>query len=81
MKFKIGDKIFHSGHGEGKIVGFNGVEKSKYLESHPEAVKFACELGLIEGVINSFYSKETYPYIVKFNSGYQDVYSENDLTF
>ncbi len=50
---EIGARVSHTGHGEGKVLGYN----------HSE--------GLYNGV--------RYPYIILFNSGFVEVYSESDL--
>lgn len=84
MKYKVGDKVYHSGHGEGVIIGLNGTPKKEFKVEHfLMAEPLFQELG--NGLVNSFYDKESFPYIVqfmpteKYPNGYKDVYGDHDL--
>jgi hypothetical protein len=81
MKFKVGDKVIHHGHGTGIIVKMNATQKNLYFEEKPlDAIKaISGNSLLIKGLANSLYDESRYPYVVKFEDGYQDVYSEIDL--
>lgn len=81
MKFKLSDTVYHHGHGKGTIIGLNGQPKCRYLEEHPkEALEVIAEVSKIGIVpLGVFYDGERYPYIVQYDSGYRDVYSESDL--
>lgn len=75
MKFKVGDTVYHSGHGYGKIVALNE------LEPGPFQASVLVQLGSVD----MFYHKESFPYVVqflpteKYPSGYKDVYGDQDL--
>lgn len=78
----IGTRVYHSGHGYGTIVDYNGQQRNRYLEERPrEAVEIASSLGIdmTQPLINSFYNGDRYPYIIRFDYGYQDVYSEQEF--
>lgn len=78
---KVGDRITHFGHGPGVIIALNQTGRNKYFEEKPmDAVRLARAAGLIDGLVNSLYSADRYPFIVKFDDGYQDAYAEEDLT-
>lgn len=80
MKFKVGDRVKHFGHGLGTVIATNGTQKNVYFQEKPlDAIKMANNAGLLKELVNSLYDGDRYPYVVKFDSGYQDVYSENDL--
>jgi hypothetical protein len=82
MKFKVGDRVVHFGHGPGTVVRLNTTPKNNYFEEKPvDVLKTAAgNSALLKGLVDSLYDGERYPYVVKFDKGYQDVYSENDLT-
>ena len=75
---KIGDKVIGP-HGKGEIVAVNPNNSSdgfKYAMAHlneipPEAVNLIS--------LDGFYPADKYPWRVKFEDGYQDVYAESDL--
>jgi hypothetical protein len=80
--FPIGTKVYHDGHGNGRIVAYNGVQTNAYVESNlgsPE-VAAAVGAGLGEAIVSSFYSGSRFPYVVHFDpsdrfpTGYKDVY-------
>lgn len=80
MKFKVGDRVRHFGHGLGTVVAMNSTQKNLYFQEKPlDAIKAANNVGLLKGLVNSLYDGDRYPYVVKFDSGYQDVYSEIGL--
>lgn len=80
MMLPIGTKVFHSGHGEGEVVGHNGVVPNKYFREKPlEALEIADHAGMLSGLLASCYSADIYPNIIKFNSGYQDVYADTEV--
>lgn len=81
MKYKINQRVQHSGHGPGTVVGYNTREKNSYLEGNllSPHMAAAVEAGLFPAIVDSFYSGDRYPYKVKFDSGYEDVYSDDDL--
>lgn len=78
----IGTKVNHSGHGNGVIVAYNGFVKNEYVERNlgSAEVSAAIKAGLAFAVIGSFYSGDRFPYVIKFNSGYQDVYATDDIS-
>lgn len=78
----IGTKVNHSGHGVGVIVAYNGRKKNEYVESMLGSSELmgAVNHGLGMAIIESFCSGDRFPYIVKFDSGYQDVYAVDDVT-
>ena len=80
--FQVGNRIQHAGHGLGTIVAFNGTPPNQYFNERPREVLELVEQvpQLSAGLVSSFYSSDRYPYVVRFDSGYQDVYSEGDLT-
>lgn len=80
MKFKVGDRVRHFGHGLGAVVAMNSTQKNLYFQEKPlDAIKMANNAGLLKGLVDSLYDGDKYPYVVKYDSGYQDVYSESDL--
>ncbi len=69
-------RVHHSGHEFGTIVAYNGQVANSYAVEHlgsPE-VGAAVQAGLGQAIVNSFYCAALYPYVVKFDSGYEDVY-------
>lgn len=75
----IGTQIRGS-HGLGQIVGYNGYQANPYVLSNPlDALEIANQAGLLGSVVNSFYGADQYPYIVLFEDGYQDVYTDSEL--
>ena len=81
--FKIGDHVFHSGHGHGRVVGYNQRPGNRYLEERGPAKVLELSKGaekiVIRAITSSLYDGERYPYVVKFDDGYQDVYAETEL--
>jgi len=77
---KVGDRVVHAGHGKGQIVSMNKMARNRYLEEHPaDAVRMAGSVGLLGSLAAGFYDSTRYPYVVQFEDGYKDVYSESDL--
>ena len=82
----IGTLINHSGHGPGKIIGHNNVTSQaadyamsnrgqQVLKDIPPEVKPT----MAAGIISSIYNGDRYPYIILFDSGYKDVYSDMEV--
>lgn len=78
----IGTLVYHNGHGNGTIVAYNGVQRNEYIEKNlgsPE-VAAASMARLMDGIVESFFSSDRYPYVVQFepteeySDGYKDVY-------
>ena len=80
--FQIGDRVIHHGHGPGTVVGYNETPRNDYFYERPREVLEAVEEHpiLAAGLVESLYSSDRYPYLVTFDSGYQDVYSEREIT-
>lgn len=74
-------RVYHTGHGAGTIVGYNGTQKNEYVEAHfgRAEVSAAASLGLMSAIVSSFYSGDRYPYTINFDSGYTDVYAIDDV--
>lgn len=69
-------KVCHDGHGLGKIVAYNGTPADAWALKNltsPE-VSGAVKFGLTDALVSSFYGSDRYPYVIKYDSGYQDVY-------
>lgn len=82
---KVGTRILHQfgtrGHGRGTIIGYNGTPPiSEYATSHRgrEAFIEGTQHGLIN--VGSFYDGVAYPYRIRFDSGYEDVYARTDFS-
>ena len=75
---KIGQRV-NGSHGNGTIIGLNGQTPADYVLSRrgKECFEDAVSLGLVN--VGTFYSGDRYPYIVKFDDGYEDVYAESEL--
>lgn len=77
----IGVRINHPGHGDGTIIGYNGQPKNEYTEQlGSEVIGELVKIGLAFAITNSNYDSNRYPYVIKFDSGYQDVYAPNEIT-
>lgn len=81
LVFKVGQLVRHNGHGVGTIVALNERPKNSYLMKK-DGLLIAAKLLAMSGesAVNLLYDGDRYPYVVKFNDGYKDVYSESDLT-
>lgn len=79
MLYTIGQRV-NGPHGLGTVVALNNQQTNQYFDEHPlVAATIAAEVGLPELLIRSMYDAERYPYVVMFDSGYQDVYGETEL--
>ena len=80
--FIIGQRVRHSGHGAGEVIEVrSGAPHSEgYMESARFSSAFAEEpaLGCL-AVAMTAYSPERYPYRVRFESGFEEVYGETEL--
>lgn len=77
----LGAKVFHTGHGEGQVIGHNQAKEDKYFAEKPkEATDILTTAGLISALAASFYTGDVYPNVVQFKSGYKDVYADNEVT-
>lgn len=85
MLLPIGTQVVHSGHGPGTIVAYNGQPSganeypmsSRGIPVLNEVLQRVPELAA--GIVNSFYDSETYPYVVLYDSGHQDVYNSHEF--
>ena len=77
----IGTKVLHDGHGQGVIKAYNGTPKNSYLENNLGSPELAAAVnaGLGLSIVSSFYSSDRFPYVVLFDSGYEDVYALDDV--
>lgn len=77
--FQVGQRV--SGpHGLGTIVNLNRTSSNAYFTERPlEAARIAANLGMEGALTNSVYSGDRYPYVVRFDTGYEDVYAEGEL--
>ncbi len=87
---EIGTRVFHTGHKFGTIVAYNGKKVNPYITSKRGTKTLRSLLDeapniVIPAMIDSFYSSDRFPYIVKYDpskiypDGYQDVYCDNDF--
>lgn len=78
---KIGAKVYHSGHKFGTIVAYNGQSANQYVEQNlgEPILNQAIYSGLCDAIVKSFYNGDRFPYVIKFDSGYQDVYALTDV--
>lgn len=68
-------------HGKGTIVEYNGQPRNDYAEKNlVEVAELAATAGCLNGLVNSFYDKDRYPYVVQWDGGYKDVYGPDSLT-
>jgi hypothetical protein len=81
----INTRVTHFGggdgtHGVGTIVAYNTREPNRYLQEKPhEAIRLADEAGLLSALVSSTYDGQRYPYVVRWDNGYSDVYAPTDL--
>jgi hypothetical protein len=82
MMLPVGSKVYHSGHGVGTIVAHNSRSPNSYAAENlaSELMAMAVQAGLGDAIVSSFYDAARYPYVVQFDSGYKDVYSESDFS-
>jgi hypothetical protein len=81
--FQVGDRIHHAGHGPGTVIEVRtGTTNSaaEYLLSERGAEALAnLPALLLPALVDAGYTPERYPYRIRFDSGYTDVYSEIGL--
>ncbi|HXQ37118.1 MAG TPA: hypothetical protein VN843_24115 [Anaerolineales bacterium] len=67
-------------HGLGTVVEVR-VQKlqSDYVLNHPETIQQCFQLGLGSALVCTFYGADRYPYVVRFDNGYQDVYGNSEI--
>ena len=77
----IGQRVSHSGHGPGEMIEIReGAPQSEYM--HSPSFPSACAENQLVGALAlavSAYSAERYPYRVRFDSGFEEVYGEHEL--
>jgi hypothetical protein len=82
--FQVGDRVRHTGHGPGTVIEVREARSNsaaEYLLSRRGAAQLARIPGeLVPAMVDSMYSPDRYPYRIRFDSGYTDVYSDNGLT-
>jgi len=85
MALKIGTRVFHTGHGQGTVVGRNP-SHGGYAAEHPEMVAEAVaqlpaeQRGVLAGgFMSAVYSGDRFPNVVQFDSGYRDVYADHEV--
>lgn len=75
----IGTRV-NGPHGLGTIARYNGVRQDSYVaERVQEAATMAAAVGALDALVGGFYSGDRYPYVVRFDTGYEDVYSDCSL--
>jgi hypothetical protein len=84
--FTIGTPVHHTGHGNGVIVGHNGVPPlqtdalAHFADLNIANLQPALAGTLTAGMMAGLYSGDQFPYIIEFEDGYKDVYSPSDIT-
>jgi hypothetical protein len=81
---QIGARVHHVGHGNGTIIAYNQLKPAnpKILEHVQELNNSGGDILaplLVAGGIAALYDGARYPYVVKFDTGHTDVYTDNDL--
>ena len=77
--YQVGAVVLGS-HGIGTIIGLNEVKPLRYFEEDPvTAVDIASRCELLGAIVAGVYNKERYPFVVKWEDGYIDVYSACEL--
>jgi hypothetical protein len=62
------------------VIALNNMRQNKYFTDKPlEVALFANDAGVLGAVVETVYSADRYPYVVKFDTGYQDVYADSEL--
>ena len=80
-------RVYHTGHGLGTIVAYNGRVSNDYTATRldSDVLAQAVQAGLTDAIVNSFYGADRYPYVVHFDAndkypeGYKDVYDVDDV--
>ena len=75
----IGKRVKGS-HGAGVVVAHNGTPSNNYIDGAIEALDSDVDTTIMSGLVSSFYSGDRYPNVVLFDTGYQDVYADSELT-
>lgn len=75
----IGTRVKGS-HGVGVVVAHNGNPSNNYIDGAIEALDSDVDTRVVSGLVSSFYSGDRYPNVVLFDTGYQDVYADSELT-
>jgi hypothetical protein len=87
---EVGTRV-RGAHGLGTVVALNERQPNRYFEERPiEAAEIASALGAvvlpdgtridaIGALADSLYDGDRYPYRVRFDTGYEDVYAEGEL--
>jgi hypothetical protein len=83
---RVGSRVFHAGHGEGRIVEVRPVQHApRYVDSARGAeTLLAVARAAPAAALGSFYSPDRFPYRVRFDRsplrpGYEDVYSDAEF--
>lgn len=74
----IGIKICHPDHGEGEVIGYNGIKKTENPLDPCERTVGA--MGILSTFSTSRYTGDIYPNIIQFKSGHKDVYADGEVT-
>jgi len=81
--FAVGQRVLHSGHGQGVVLEVRQVQaqESEYMQG--ERFASACaedpEFGALCLSLTPLFSADRFPFRVRFDSGYEDVYAPTDL--
>ena len=75
----IGTRVYHKIHGDGTVVGYNEREPGNgYMPKDGlEALRIATALGVLGA--SSIHDEEQFPYEVRFDSGFEEVYGPHSL--
>lgn len=76
----LGVKVFHSGHGHGEVVDHNQEKDNKYSMDNLAEVVWNTPAGIISALATSFYSRDLFPNVIKFEDGHKDVYADNEVS-
>jgi hypothetical protein len=81
---RIGDRVLHNGHGLGEIVALNQQAPApsptpQIRRGDGEDITRLNRMALFVS-LSCAYSADRYPFVVRFDSGYQDVYGESELS-
>lgn len=77
----VGTVVNHPNRGQGVIVGYNRQQPiDPYFMSSRGIAQFGSGIGMGLVSTDSFYDSQTYPYIVRYDDGYKDVYSASEFT-
>ncbi len=83
----IKTRVYHwsgdpkSGHGAGTIIAYNGITASNWAQKNlREAAEMADSVGLLGGLVSSFYGGDRCPYVVQWDNGLKEVYEIDSVT-